>query len=270
MDFYRLAKRPFFGRYQRPWRWPDNVERTAWKRIEFETSRGAKLVGLYASSILADAKATIVCAHPMGVEAKGYFLKRGHAAMLLRNGYNVFLFDFNGFGESGSGSFDYPRDVLASGAAARALFPSKRLGVLGISFGASWAVCALANGETPFEAGVIESAFTTLDEYWRRYPIPHTTLKVLNVLLPSVADSLKPISKARDITRELLFVYGANDVVTPVEMGQRLMAASRSPEGARSFWIVPGAEHTKAMQAAPAPYETNVVGFFDRVFAAAT
>ena len=45
-----------------------------------------------------------MCAHPMGVEAKGYYLKHGHGMALRQGGFNVLLFDFNGFGESGNGT----------------------------------------------------------------------------------------------------------------------------------------------------------------------
>jgi pimeloyl-ACP methyl ester carboxylesterase len=268
LDIYRVVKKPFFGRYQKPWHWPAQTERDGWTTVRFPGDRGVKLAGTYAQAHALPAKATILCGHPMGTDAKGFFLKRGHADVLRRNGYNVFLFDFNGFGESESGSFEYPDDVLSGARAARSVWPNTALGFLGISFGASWGICALSRESSLFRAAILESAFTTLDEYWRRYPLPYMTLKCLNLCMPDAANRLRPISRiaeARDA--RLLLIYGAKDTVTPIEMGQRflLLAGGATPE--RTMWIVDGAEHTKALQSAPQEYETRAISFLDAAFA---
>ncbi|GAC1424615.1 MAG: alpha/beta hydrolase [Acidobacteriaceae bacterium] len=263
---YRLLKKPFFGRYQRPWRWPESVPREGWERVAIDSPSGGRLSGLFAPAE-GRAKGAVLCAHPMGVEAKGFFLKRGHANLLRQHGYHVLLFDFNGFGESQSGDFSYPLDVLAAGRKLRERAPGLPLGLLGASFGSSWGLCAMAQPDHPFQAAVLECPFTTLDEYWRRYRVAYYTLKVLNIVLPGEARRLRPIAQVARLSpplTELLFIYGDRDDVTPREMGERFASACSLPRGSVSLWSVPGAEHTKAIAAAPDEYKQRVVEFFAR------
>jgi alpha-beta hydrolase superfamily lysophospholipase len=268
---YSLAKKPFFGRYQRPWKWPEGVAQGEWQRLSIDSKSGGTLAGLFGPAI-GPARASIVCAHPMGVEAKGYFLKRGHADLLRKNGYNVLLFDFNGFGESTVGNFLYPVDVIAAGQAAKAQAPGLPLGVLGVSFGSSWALCALSRpGGEPhgFQAAVLECPFTSLDEYWYRYRVPYLMLKVMSRIFPKLAVDLRPIvqvGRLQDLG-SLLFIYGERDTVTPPEMGDRFKNACSLPKDRVSLWLVPSGEHTKALSAAPREYESRVLRFFDQAFA---
>ena len=109
----------------------------------------------------------------MGKAAKGFWLRYGHAALFRQSGFNVLVFDANGFGESAASSFDYPSDVLAAGLWAQARTQALPVGLVGASFGAAWGLCAMARAESPFRAAVLEAAFPTLPEFWRHYPFPH-------------------------------------------------------------------------------------------------
>lgn len=271
MNFYALVKKPFFGRYQKPWRWPQRIDPSSWIKIQFDNGRGTPLAGLYGPAASPQAKGNVVCAHPMGTEAKGYFLKQGHADMLRRHGYNVLLFDFNGFGESQNGDFMYPLDIVAAGRELRARAPGLPLGVFGVSFGAAWLLCALAEEGHGFEAAVAESAFTTLDEFWRPYPVAYAVLKVINQLMPRLRVRLRPVVRIGQISgvSSLLLIHGERDVVTPPQMGERFAAACALPAERRSLWIVPGAEHIKARAAGPEAYDERVVRFFDEGLRAA-
>ncbi|MBS2023967.1 MAG: alpha/beta fold hydrolase [Deltaproteobacteria bacterium] len=262
---YRLLKKPFFGRYQKPWRWPAQVPDAGWERVRIDSESGAKLHGLFARAH-GPARGAVVCAHPMGVDAKGFFLKRGHAELLRDNGYDVLLFDFNGFGESPSGNFSYPLDVIAAGRKLQELSPGQPLGLMGASFGAAWSMCALARPDHPFQAAALECPFTTLDEYWIRYRIPYYTLKTLNVLLPRIAAELRPIVQIARLSplQELLLIYGDRDDVTPAQMGQRFAAACSLPKEKVTLWTIPGAEHTKAFTHAPEEYRERVLALFAR------
>ena len=115
---YRLFKKPFFGRFMRPWRWPDGIDQGPWQRLSIASGSGARLAALLAEAHTPEAKGAVLLAHPMGTAAKGFWLKQGHAELLRRAGYHVMLFDLNGFGESSSTTMDYPLDVLAAGQAA--------------------------------------------------------------------------------------------------------------------------------------------------------
>jgi alpha-beta hydrolase superfamily lysophospholipase len=104
------------------WQNPLSAE---WQPVAVASKSGATVRGLFAHSQAeaGPAKATIVLGHPMGKEAKGYFLKNGYTDLLRRGGYHVLVFDLNGFGESSQGNFSYFEDIIAIGNAALALTP---------------------------------------------------------------------------------------------------------------------------------------------------
>ncbi|WP_157497191.1 hypothetical protein [Hahella ganghwensis] len=98
--FYRYFKKPFFGRFERPWQWPDNVDQTQWRPFRVASRSGATLSGLLGESDQPDIKGAVLMVHPMGAIAKGFWMKNGHTEFLRRAGYHVMVFDLNGFGES--------------------------------------------------------------------------------------------------------------------------------------------------------------------------
>ncbi|HUN09514.1 MAG TPA: alpha/beta fold hydrolase [Aggregatilineales bacterium] len=260
---YPLLKKPFFGKYQVTWQWPDGIECSpAWEAVTFPSETGATLQGLFRRTTAAERRGTIVCAHPMGKDAKGFFLRYGHAELLLKNGYDVLLFDFNGFGESADGNLDYPLDVAAAGRYATQLTHDPSVGLLGLSFGAAWSLCAVALPGHNFKAVVAEGAFTTLAEYWYRYRVPYTILQTLSVFMPNFARRVKPIDRIREaVTQHILLIYGESDAVAPVAMGQRLHAASHSPS---TLWQVPAARHNFAFMTAPDAYAERVLAHFNQ------
>jgi pimeloyl-ACP methyl ester carboxylesterase len=253
---YRLFKKPFFGRFVRPWRWPENVEQSQWRRLSVASASGATISALLAPAHTAQAK---------GVAAKGFWMKHGHAELLRQAGYHVMLFDLNGFGESTSSSMDYPLDVLAAGLALQGQYPDLPVAVLGASMGAAMSLCAMAQPAHPFKVAVLESAFPTLLHFWSRYPIPKLGIQLSKLLYPAGERSLRPTYAAQRLVGrpELLMIYGEADEFTPVRDGKLLLQALQG-KTATEFWQVPGAEHTHAYAAQPQDYAQRVVGFLDK------
>lgn len=262
---HRIVKKPFFGRYQRPWRWPDGIPQDGWERVTFLTSTGTKLVGVFGSAEVLPATAALVLAHPLSISAKGFWLKQGHAALLRKSGFDVLAFDFNGFGDSESSDFDYPSDVIAAGEYLRKRLPTLPIAVLGSSFGAGWAVCAMAKEKHPFRAAVLEAVFPSLPSYWRRYPVPFAVLRATQILYPKIEEALRPVRAASALKSNprVLLIYGEADSMTPVHIGIDLWA-KMSDCATVELWTVPGAEHVLALQAQPQVYSERVVGFLRR------
>src|SRR5688572_26397595 len=100
---HHQMKKPFFGRFMQPWRWPADVSTAGWERFAIASPSGSRLATLMKQA--PEGRGVVVCAHPMGLAAKGFWLRQGHADALLAAGYHVLAFDFNGFGESPSTSF---------------------------------------------------------------------------------------------------------------------------------------------------------------------
>lgn len=262
---YRLFKKPFFGRFVRPWRWPDSVDQHHWQRLSVESQSGASIAALLAPAHTQQAKGAVLMSHPMGVVAKGFWMKYGHAELLRQAGYHVMVFDLNGFGESTSTTMDYPLDVLAAGQALQARYPDLPVAVVGASMGAAMSVCAMAQPEHPFKAAVLEAAFPTLLHFWSRYPIPKLGIQLSKVVYPAGERSLRPTHAAEHLVGSpaLLMIYGDADEFTPVKDGELLWQALRH-RTQTEFWQVPGARHTHAYAAQPKEYAEKVIGFLDR------
>ncbi len=207
-------------------------------------------------------KGNIVCAHPMGYSAKGYFLKNGIADYLRNNGYNVVIFDFNGFGDSTDGDYNLPEDILAAGQYLQTKAPGFKLGIFGISFGAAMAVCALQKKENPYSSAVFESTFTSLVEFWAHFGMLGKFIKLLPLLTPGIEKKMNALYNVDKIknTEKILWIHGDADKQTPVEMGIRLQKAANISS---DLWVVPGGKHAKCFSMSPELYREKMLGFFD-------
>ncbi len=259
---YKLIKYPFFGKYMVKWRNPlSEDEMKEWERIDVKSKSGATVKGFYSS--IENAKATIVLGHPMGKEAKGYFLKRGYPELLKNNGYNVIVFDINGFGESNHGSFSFFEDIIAIGKKAKELQPNIPVGYHGISLGAQWATIAFADETHPYNFAIIESTATTLLEFWNQYPTPYKALRFLNLLLPKYRKKIEMIERIKEATnlQSILYIYSKSDELIPYEMGERFHKNTSIPS---ELWSVPNAKHAAIMKSeSKDAYQDKIIDYFD-------
>ena len=264
---HRIGKKLFFGRFQRTWRWPEEIPEADWERVTFPSANGARLAAVFGASRGGPAEGAIVLAHPMGAAAKGFWLKRGHAELLRNSRFHVLAFDFNGFGESESSDFDYPADVIAAGEYLRRRVPALPLAVVGASFGAGYALCAMARPGHPFRAAVLESTFPSLPYYWRPYPLPYVLLRASQIIYPRFERELRPILAATQLkaSPQVLLIHGEADSITPVQVGTELRAAM-SGGASVELWTVAGAEHNLAFPAQPDTYAQRVTSFLQRAF----
>ena len=267
---HRVLRKPFFARFEVPWRWPRGANEADWERVGLTGAGGARLSAVWGEA-RGDAVATLVLTHPMGKAAKGFWLRPGpdgrpSAADLFRQtGFNVLAVDANGFGESRAASFDYPADFLAAGQWAASRTPELAVGLVGASFGASWGLCAMARDGSPFRAAVLEAAFPTLPEFWRHYPVAHAVLRASQVVWPRIERGLRPERDAARVVGhpDVLLVYGNADEYTPPAYGERL-AAAFAPSADAELVVLPGVGHTHAYRDAPEAYARTVVPFLQR------
>ena len=258
--FYQLFKKPFFGRFMKPWRWPEGIDQSQWQPRNITSESGATIATLMALAHTDTAKGAVLMVHPMGTIAKGFWLKHGHAELLRQAGYHVMVFDLNGFGDSTSTTMDYPLDVLAAGHLLQAEFPELPIAVLG----ASMSVCSMSHAKHPFKAAVIEAAFPTLLHFWSRYPIPKLGIQFSKILYPKGERSLRPSLAAQNLVGEpnMLLIYGDDDIYTPIKDG-KLLFNELQKKTATQFWQVKNAKHTLAYPAQPEQYSAKVIGFLD-------
>jgi len=258
---FRLVKYPLLARFAVPWHWPRNARLDAWERIGLPSGSGAKLAGLYGAAET-ERRGVVVCMHPLRRDAKGYFLSSGRADMLRRNGFDVLLFDFNGFGESSLGDFNYARDVLAAAEYARGRADGLPVSALAVCFGAIWALGAATLAQ-PFASIALEAPLTSMHEYYARHPLAAAFFKLLWRLFPRSAANASPLESAGKLrgSPRLLIIGGLDDTTAPPQMSRRLYDACDLPNGARSVWYVEGAAHARAYETAPREYEARVTSF---------
>lgn len=262
--FYRLLKKPFFSNYMVKWRNPlSKNEQEEWITTITKSKSGGKIIGLFAKANSENAKASIVCGHPMGKEAKGYFIKNGYTDLLRKNGYNVLVFDINGFGESSHGNFSYFDDITAIGLEAKKITPDLPIGYFGISLGGQMATISFTYETHPYEFAIIESAATTLNEFWKLFPTAFKTLKILNFLLPKYTKKIKMIERIKEVKnlKSILFIYSEKDTWTPIEMGKRYLNNCPIPS---ELFILKNAEHAAVTKSIDKEvYFEKIVSYFD-------
>ena len=242
-------KKPLFGRFMKPWRWPQDVAQDGWQRASIPSASHASLAAVVKETPVDPVRGVVVCAHPMGLAAKGFWLRNGHADALLAEGFHVVAFDFNGFGETASTNFDYTADALAAGRWARARFPGLPVHALAASFGAMNTISAMGLPGFPYERVVAEGCANSLPAFWKAYPFAYAMLELMRRVAPGRERALRPELQVCRMPTEcrLLLIHSRADMWTPVEHGDRIAAAA--PPGAKvERLILQGAEHTHGMR----------------------
>lgn len=177
-------------------------------------------------------KGAVILAHPYLSDAKLFYLRRGHAKMYLSLGFDVFLFDFNGFGESPFLNFDYEEDIMIVANFAKTFNPSQLLFGHGISFGASHTLSYSAWKTNVFDKIIIENCLdSNLSYYKKRNKKLHFLMLGLMKAFPTVNknhDYTKSIKNLKNISN-VLFIYNTEDDLTTMDMGKKLFQNCNIP-----------------------------------------
>jgi alpha-beta hydrolase superfamily lysophospholipase len=265
MNIYKILKRPFFGNFMVEWRSPLSPEqKKEWQPISTTSKSGGIIKGLIAKSRTPEEKGTIVLGHPMGKEAKGYFIKNGYTDLLRDNGFNTVVFDINGFGESTHGNFSYFEDIVAIGIKASELTPGIPLGYHGISLGGQMATIAFADANHKYSFAIVESAATTLEDFWIKFPVAYSMLTLLNLLLPRYRKQVRMIDRIKEAKnlKSLLLIYSKSDDWVPVEMGEKFKVNSPVET---ELWTIDNAKHASIMKSEHrGDYEKKILEYFER------
>ena len=212
--------------------------------IYFNTSDGLTLNGWFFQATDRESRATVLVLHG---NAENLSRHVNSVLWLTREGFNLFIFDYRGYGKS-QGSPGIKGVHLDAEAALEALLSmprvdKQRIVVLGQSIGGAIAVYTVAN--TPYKdriaALIIDSAFSSyrgiarekLAQFFITWPLQYP----LSYL---VGDSYSPIRWIGKVSNvPVLIIHGDKDPVVPMHHGQMLYEAARDP---KEFWetTVPG------------------------------
>ena len=202
---------------------------------------------------------TVLLAHPMKHLGKQYFLEYGHAEAYLSCGYRVVLFDFNGFGESEDRGFAFPNDVFEVVQLIHREFPQTKLFLHGVSFGASQIINGIVENERLVDGLIIESAVSSNLAYYKgRGSRLYYLLNLYNNMFPRKNEHniyTKVIQKLN--TTPVLLIYGKQDVITPLWMGEKLFAAATTEKRLEVF----DTKHLTTISEAPEKYRQVIKEF---------
>jgi fermentation-respiration switch protein FrsA (DUF1100 family) len=198
----------------------------------------------------------------------------------VKQGYNVFTFDFRDSGESGGtidtvgyleqrdleGAFDYVKG--------RPQDQGRHVGFLGFSMGAAVSILVAAN-VPGVEAVVADSSFADLRQYLdanlSKYshlpyypftPVMEWLSAPLTGFDPSYVQPIKSI--ARIAPRPILLIHGEADTQINVNNSKQLFAAAHNPNA--QLWLVPKADHIQSYKTEPVAYLERVLAFFGTSF----
>ena len=189
----------------------------------------------------------------------------GFVAWLAERGFNVFIFDYRGYGKS-EGSPNRSGVIADSRAAldyirGREDIDGSRLLVLGQSLGGACALAALGEGSTEgVRAIAIDSSFLSYRQVANSVLGGTVLTKPLVWLLISPGhDPADSIGKLEGIP--LLFIHGDADRLVKISNGRELFDAAPEP---KRFLTVAGAAHLHAIEG---PVRDELVKFFSESLA---
>jgi fermentation-respiration switch protein FrsA (DUF1100 family) len=234
-----------------------------YEEVHFPSSDGVQLHGWFLPAS-GEAHGTLVFLHGNAENISSHV---GAVYWLPARGFNVFTFDYRGFGHS-QGKPDVKGAHLDAAAAlhyvaARKDVDHHRVIVFGQSIGGAIALYTAATTGLPLRAVVAESTFTSypgimqkkLSEGWLTWPFQWIAVGMTGDYDPiAVLDKIPPAA--------ILLIHGDRDRIIPVGESYQLFAAAR---GAKELWIVAGAGHIGAFAPGRSDYRDRFTRYLDEV-----
>jgi len=229
--------------------------------VNFSSIDGTPLHGWFLPA-QKDVKGTIIFFHG---NAENISTHIGAVYWLPPEGYNVFLFDYRGYGRSGgraniNGVHQDARAALQY-AHDRADVDPARLVVFGQSLGGSIALYTTATAGIPVAAVVVESSFSSYRKILReklaafiltwpfQWPLSYT-----------VTNRYSPQAVVASLQAPLLIIHGDADATVPVEHAYDLYQAAT---GDKTLWIIKGGGHTAAFRQYQEEYRPRLLSYLE-------
>jgi len=145
---------------------------------------------------------------------------------LVKQGFEVFLFDYSGFGFS-EGKATRNNVLLDANAALTYLIQqknpnSKKLIIYGQSLGGHLATKVAAENENKIDGLVVEGAFSSHKD------IAAETAGIFGRIF--VAEKYSGLKSIKEFNKPVLVIHSTEDQVIPFELGEKLFAAANEPK----------------------------------------
>ncbi len=217
----------------------------------FTTADSVKLHGWYMES--PDPIATLLLSHGNAgnISHRLDLMRRLHRA-----GFNVFMYDYRGYGRSDGSPSE--KGIYLDGRAAfdhSTTLPGvdpTRIILFGTSLGGAVSVDVVKDRSPA--ALILEATFSSgKDLAQALYPFLPVT-----VFMKSEFNS---IEKIRSITIPLLIIHGTDDSIVPLRLARRLFDAANEP---KEFYEIAGADHNDTYFVGRTPYFEKIADFARR------
>lgn len=215
--------------------------------VLFNSSDGTSLYG-WMLPAQGKAKGSILFFHG---NAENISTHIGSVYWLPSHGYNVFLFDYRGYGKSAgtpelNGIMNDAQAAIVEFTKLPEVINTPKI-VYGQSIGASIATYAVAHSglRDKIDAVILESGFSSyrliarekLRSFWLTWPLQYP-------LSWTISDRYKPLEAIPLIAPiPLLLVYSQEDNIVPASHGQQLLAAAKDP---KQLWLYANGRHISA------------------------
>jgi fermentation-respiration switch protein FrsA (DUF1100 family) len=237
------------------------------QEVWLRTEKDVQIFGWYfTATTKTPAKGVVVFFHGNAENLTSHYL---NLVWLLPNGYDLFVFDYEGFGRSlGEAT---PETTVQDGLAALRYVhkrnPLLPLILVGQSLGGAVALeTALeSKDEIPLSLIVIDSSFVSykqaarsiLQKSWLTWILQPLTY----VLLSDAKAPGSNISKLSPIP--LVVIHGDADGTVDFALGQELFALAKEP---KEFWVIPGGQHVDSFWRKTPNIREKLLGKLDRMF----
>ncbi len=167
---------------------------------------------------------------------------------LLEKGFDLFIFDYRGYGESMGevDMFGFVDDVASAIEYSHSLNEDLSMVVVGQSMGGSFVVDAVAKKSYPYvKLLVIDSTMTgfaaAAEALMEQYVVLWPLMWIPATITPEGVDSIDFVDKTETPT---LFMVGLNDSIIPPEHSAELFVKAKEP---KALWVVEEAEHVNSI-----------------------
>ncbi|BAU58796.2 hydrolases of the alpha/beta superfamily [Halorhodospira halochloris] len=223
--------------------WDPKEEGVEYEDVFFKSSDGVKLHGWFLPAQGDETFGTIIHLHGNAQNISTHLVS---VWWLPKHGFNVFVFDYRGFGHS-EGRPDFSGVHKDAHAALETVINDmekdpETLLVFGQSIGASIAITSLSLWEGEEPAGLVaETPFAcyrqitreVLGSFWLTWPFQYPFSWL-------VTDAYSPIDFIHDLQMPVLLIAAEKDRTTPPHHAESLYEAASPP---RHIWHIEGARH---------------------------
>jgi len=225
--------------------------------VNFQSADGTKLHGWFLNARTKQPKGTIVFSHG-NAGSLGHHL--GFVMWLAEAGYQVFMYDYRGFGKSGG---VLNRDGMVQDVKAAFDYVSARKDVrqdklisYGHSLGGAKSLAALAEARPKgLKAIVIDGAFASYQQMAK--------LVAGELGAELISDEFSPKDSISKITETpLLVVHGQKDQVVPFAQGKQLFDLANEP---KTLFDVEEGTHGDALSRDEGAYRKKMLAWLDSV-----